>query len=156
MIPIPETILTQPLAMLPTAIPAFIQRFANLRARCEAMPENLSIGDFVNQRRAAGESRLDAILESGRIRLRPIIMTTVAMIFGMMPLAFAIGEGAEQRAPMARAVIGGLITSTPLTLFVVPAMYTILDDAAEMLRARSRARAVRRQVSATPDAGTPA
>lgn len=51
MIPIPETILTQPLAMLPTAIPAFIQRFANLRARCEAMPENLSIGDFVNQRR---------------------------------------------------------------------------------------------------------
>jgi hydrophobic/amphiphilic exporter-1 (mainly G- bacteria), HAE1 family len=114
--------------------------------------------DFVNQRREAGESRLDAILESGRIRLRPIIMTTVAMIFGMMPLAFAIGEGAEQRAPMARAVIGGLITSTLLTLFVVPAMYTILDDAAEALRTRSRARTVRRgtAVSVEPDAGTPA
>ena len=55
-------------------------------------------------------------------------MTTVAMIFGMMPLALAIGAGAEQRAPMARAVIGGLITSTLLTLFVVPVMYTLLDD----------------------------
>jgi HAE1 family hydrophobic/amphiphilic exporter-1 len=112
--------------------------------------------DFVNQRREAGESRLDAILESGRIRLRPIIMTTMAMIFGMLPLAFAIGEGAEQRAPMARAVIGGLITSTLLTLFVVPAMYTILDDAAERFRARGRARATRRPVVAESDAGTPA
>jgi HAE1 family hydrophobic/amphiphilic exporter-1 len=112
--------------------------------------------DFVNQRREAGASRLDAILESGRIRLRPIIMTTVAMIFGMLPLAFAIGEGAEQRAPMARAVIGGLITSTLLTLFVVPAMYTILDDAAERFRARGRARTARQPVVAEPDAGTPA
>ncbi len=112
--------------------------------------------DFVNQRREAGESRLDAILESGRIRLRPIIMTTMAMIFGMLPLAFAIGEGAEQRAPMARAVIGGLITSTLLTLFVVPAMYTILDDAAERFRARGRARTARQPVVAEPDAGTPA
>jgi len=95
--------------------------------------------DFVNQRRAAGEPRLQAILESGRIRLRPIIMTTVAMIFGMLPLAFAIGEGAEQRSPMAHAVIGGLITSTMLTLFVVPVVYTLLDDAVDWLRARRRA-----------------
>ena len=57
-------------------------------------------------------------------------MTTMSMIFGMMPLAFAIGEGAEQRAPMARAVIGGLITSTLLTLFVVPVVYSLLDDLA--------------------------
>jgi len=112
--------------------------------------------DFVNQRREAGETRLDAILESGRIRLRPIIMTTVAMIFGMMPLAFAIGEGAEQRAPMARAVIGGLITSTLLTLFVVPAMYTILDDAAERFRSRRHAAAARRPLTAKADASTPA
>ena len=61
-------------------------------------------------------------------------MTTVAMIFGMLPLAFALGEGAEQRAPMARAVIGGLITSTLLTLFVVPVVYTLLDDAAAWMR----------------------
>jgi hydrophobic/amphiphilic exporter-1 (mainly G- bacteria), HAE1 family len=84
--------------------------------------------DFTNQQRAGGMSRTEALLTSGRIRLRPIIMTTVAMIFGMVPLALAIGEGAEQRAPMARAVIGGLITSTLLTLFVVPVVYTMLDD----------------------------
>ncbi|MDB4906929.1 MAG: AcrB/AcrD/AcrF family protein [Gemmatimonadetes bacterium] len=84
--------------------------------------------DFANQRRELGDDREHALLTAGRIRLRPIIMTTVAMIFGMIPLALAIGAGAEQRAPMARAVIGGLITSTLLTLFVVPVVYTILDD----------------------------
>ena len=77
---------------------------------------------------------------SGRIRLRPIVMTTVAMIFGMLPLALAIGAGAETRAPMARAVIGGLITSTLLTLFVVPVVYTLLDDAAAWIVGRRRAR----------------
>jgi HAE1 family hydrophobic/amphiphilic exporter-1 len=84
--------------------------------------------DFTNQLRAGGEARSESLLAAGRIRLRPIIMTTVAMIFGMAPLALAIGAGAEARAPMARAVIGGLITSTLLTLFVVPVMYTFLDD----------------------------
>jgi HAE1 family hydrophobic/amphiphilic exporter-1 len=84
--------------------------------------------DFTNQQRGQGMSRGEALRTAARIRLRPIIMTTVAMIFGMIPLALAIGEGAEQRAPMARAVIGGLITSTLLTLFVVPVVYTILDD----------------------------
>jgi len=95
--------------------------------------------DFTNQQRDQGRTRLDAILSAGRIRLRPIIMTTVAMIFGMIPLALAIGEGAEQRAPMARAVIGGLITSTLLTLFVVPVVYTLLDDAVSWARNRRRA-----------------
>ena len=65
------------------------------------------------------------------MRLRPILMTTLAMIFGMLPLAFEIGAGAEFRAPMARAVIGGLITSTILTLIVVPVVYTYLDDAGD-------------------------
>ena len=88
--------------------------------------------DFTNQQRASGTDREQALLTAGRIRLRPIIMTTVAMIFGMLPLAFAIGEGAEQRAPMARAVIGGLMTSTILTLFVVPVVYTMLDDLVHM------------------------
>ena len=94
--------------------------------------------DFTNQQREQGLPRLDAILSAGRIRLRPIIMTTVAMIVGMIPLALAIGEGAEQRAPMARAVIGGLITSTLLTLFVVPVVYTLLDDAVSWARNRKR------------------
>ncbi|MBX3134336.1 MAG: efflux RND transporter permease subunit [Gemmatimonadaceae bacterium] len=97
--------------------------------------------DFVNQARGEGKDRLTAILEAGRIRLRPIIMTTAAMIFGMLPLALAIGEGAEQRAPMARAVIGGLITSTILTLFVVPVVYTILDDLSSGWARRRQARA---------------
>src|SRR5262245_7281836 len=94
--------------------------------------------DFANQQREAGEDRTAALLTAARIRLRPIIMTTVAMIFGMIPLALAIGEGAEQRAPMARAVIGGLLTSTFLTLFVVAVVYTLLDDAAALALGRSR------------------
>jgi hydrophobic/amphiphilic exporter-1 (mainly G- bacteria), HAE1 family len=92
--------------------------------------------DFTNQLRAEGQVRGAALLAAGRIRLRPIIMTTVAMIFGMMPLALALGAGAEARAPMARAVIGGLITSTLLTLFVVPVMYTFLDDLGSWVSAR--------------------
>jgi HAE1 family hydrophobic/amphiphilic exporter-1 len=90
--------------------------------------------DFSNQQRDKGATRHDSLLTAGRIRLRPIIMTTVAMIFGMLPLAFAIGEGSEQRAPMARAVIGGLITSTMLTLFVVPVMSTLLEDMVSWVR----------------------
>src|SRR5690606_6061091 len=66
--------------------------------------------------------------EAGQVRLRPIMMTTLAMIFGMLPIALALGEGGGFRAPMARAVIGGLITSTLLTLIVVPVAYTYFDD----------------------------
>jgi hydrophobic/amphiphilic exporter-1 (mainly G- bacteria), HAE1 family len=95
--------------------------------------------DFVNQARSEGADRHTALLQAARIRLRPIIMTTAAMVFGMVPLALAIGEGAEQRAPMARAVIGGLITSTLLTLFVVPVVYTMLDDLVDRLRRGRRA-----------------
>jgi HAE1 family hydrophobic/amphiphilic exporter-1 len=80
-------------------------------------------------------------------------MTTFAMVFGMIPLALAIGAGAEQRAPMARAVIGGLITSTFLTLFVVPVMYTLLDDtAAWVLNRRRSARATSPNDPAVTDA----
>ncbi len=96
--------------------------------------------DFTNQQRESGHSQREALLSAGRVRLRPILMTTTAMIFGMLPLAIAIGEGAEQRAPMGRAVIGGLITSTVLTLFVVPVVYTLFDDAVEWVRSRRRGR----------------
>ena len=74
------------------------------------------------------EERTAALIEAGRVRLRPILMTTFAMVFGMMPLALAMGEGSEQRAPMAHAVIGGVITSTMLTLIVVPVVFTYLDS----------------------------
>jgi len=96
--------------------------------------------DFTNHQRGEGMTRREALLSAGRIRLRPIIMTTVAMIFGMVPLALALGEGSEQRAPMGRAVIGGLITSTILTLFVVPVVYTLLEDATAWVGARLRGR----------------
>ncbi|GAB4323524.1 MAG: hypothetical protein Kow0074_15850 [Candidatus Zixiibacteriota bacterium] len=89
--------------------------------------------DFIKQARARGMSRFDAILESGPIRLRPILMTTLATIFGVLPLALGIGPGAELRAPMARAVIGGMISSTLLTLVVVPVVYSLLDDLKEKL-----------------------
>jgi HAE1 family hydrophobic/amphiphilic exporter-1 len=85
--------------------------------------------DFANVQRREGRTRQEALIVAARVRLRPILMTTLAMIFGMLPLAFEIGAGAEFRAPMARAVIGGLITSTLLTLIVVPVVYTFLDDA---------------------------
>jgi HAE1 family hydrophobic/amphiphilic exporter-1 len=83
--------------------------------------------DFTNHARAEGLDRDAALIKAGSTRLRPIVMTTLAMIFGMLPLAFAVGAGAEMRAPMARAVIGGLVTSTLLTLIVVPVVYTYLD-----------------------------
>lgn len=84
--------------------------------------------DFINQARGEGQAREDAIIQAGQTRLRPILMTTSAMIMGMLPLALGLGEGAEQRAPMAHAIIGGVLTSTLLTLVVVPVIYTYLDD----------------------------
>lgn len=90
--------------------------------------------DFTNVLRARGLHRHEALITAGRTRLRPIIMTTSAMIFGMLPLALALGQGAEMRAPMARAVIGGLITSTLLTLLVVPVVYSFLDDLRNWVR----------------------
>jgi HAE1 family hydrophobic/amphiphilic exporter-1 len=73
-------------------------------------------------------TREEALLHAARVRLRPILMTTLAMVFGMVPLAFALSEGSEQRAPMGQAVIGGVITSSLLTLVVVPVIYCWLDD----------------------------
>ncbi len=84
--------------------------------------------DFAQRARADGMARRDALLRAAHVRLRPILMTTLAMIFGMVPLAFALTEGSEQRAPMGQAVIGGVITSSLLTLVVVPVVYTYLDD----------------------------
>ena len=85
--------------------------------------------DYTNTlRNRDGLTRLDALLKAGPTRLRPILMTTLAMIFGMLPIALATGSGSEQQAPMATGVIGGLITSTLLTLVVVPVVYTLLDD----------------------------
>ena len=84
--------------------------------------------DYTNHLRHAGMARNAALLEAGPTRLRPILMTTFALILAMLPLAMRVGEGGEWRAPLAVTVIGGLITSTFLTLLVIPAVYTIVDD----------------------------
>ena len=84
--------------------------------------------DFAVEEMARGASRLEAIVDAGRKRARPIVMTTIAMAAGMLPSALAIGDGGEFRAPMAIGVIGGLIVSTMLSLIFVPAVFTIMDS----------------------------
>jgi hydrophobic/amphiphilic exporter-1 (mainly G- bacteria), HAE1 family len=92
--------------------------------------------DFAIRSREGGMARNEALLHAARVRLRPILMTTLAMVFGMVPLAFALTEGSEQRAPMGQAVIGGVITSSLLTLVVVPVIYCYLDDLAAWAKRR--------------------
>ena len=84
--------------------------------------------DFAKWGQENGKPRREAIIEAGRVRLRPIMMTTLALIAGMIPVALGRGEGADFRAPLGRAIIGGVITSTVLTLVVIPTIYEILDD----------------------------
>jgi HAE1 family hydrophobic/amphiphilic exporter-1 len=97
--------------------------------------------DFAKWARERGQPLREALIEAGRIRLRPIIMTTLALIAGMVPVAIGSGEGADFRAPLGRAVIGGTITSTVLTLLVIPTVYEILDDFRSWVAARFRRRA---------------
>ncbi len=92
--------------------------------------------DYTKVLRKGGMERREALITAGRTRLRPIMMTTLAMIFGMLPLALGLGQGAEMRAPLGRAVIGGLITSTVLTLLVVPVVYALFDDFAAWIHGR--------------------
>jgi len=83
--------------------------------------------DLINQLRRRGKTKSDAIIEAGRSRLRPIVMTTLTTALGLLPLALGFGEGSEVRAPMAITVIGGLLVSTLLTLIVIPVVYSVLD-----------------------------
>jgi multidrug efflux pump subunit AcrB len=99
--------------------------------------------DFANHARSAGATVAEALLQAGLVRLRPILMTTMAMVFGMLPLALALNDGGEIQAPMGRAIIGGVITSTILTLVVVPVLYSYL------VRERGRGR----DAQASPTAG---
>ena len=88
----------------------------------------LLLMDYINLQRQSGMSRTEAILETGTVRLRPIFMTTTSTVLGMLPIALGLGAGAELRQPMAVAIIGGLVTSSILTLVVVPVLYTLLED----------------------------
>ena len=93
--------------------------------------------DFINQKRAEGATKRHAILEAGRLRLRPILMTTITTVFGLLPMALGWGAGADLRAPLAVAVIGGLISATFLTLIVVPVAYSIVVTPRESVSASS-------------------
>ena len=106
--------------------------------------------DFINQRRSAGHSKREAILQAGRLRLRPILMTTITTVFGLSPMALGWGAGADLRAPLAVAVIGGLISATFLTLIVVPVVYSLLVTPTEPVSAESAA-GTGRSGEASPD-----
>jgi HAE1 family hydrophobic/amphiphilic exporter-1 len=92
-----------------------------------AVNDSIILIDRINQLRTGGLSRKDAILAAGGQRIRPIIMTSLTTILALLPLTFGFGESASLRSPMALAVIGGLITSTILTLVVIPCVYWVLD-----------------------------
>jgi len=110
--------------------------------------------DFTNNLRKQGMERKDAILKAGFIRLRPILMTTSTIIFAMLPLAMKLEEGGESRSPLAVVVMGGVISSTLLTLVLVPAVYTILDDAkAGMASVSQRLRSLGRTAVPAPGMG---
>ena len=83
--------------------------------------------DYTNQLRREGLAKLEALKQAGRVRLRPILMTTATTVLGLLPMALGLGEGSELRSPMALTVIGGLMTSTALTLLIIPAVYSLLD-----------------------------
>jgi HAE1 family hydrophobic/amphiphilic exporter-1 len=96
--------------------------------------------DLINQLRERGMDRISAIREGARLRLRPIMMTTLTTVLGLLPMALGLGEGSEMRTPMAITVIGGLLTSTMLTLLVVPVMYSLLDRRRDLAPAGSDAK----------------
>jgi len=102
--------------------------------------------DLTNRlRREHGLARDDALMHAGPIRLRPILMTTLALILGMLPVAIGLGSGSDFRQPMAIVVIGGLITSTLLTLVIVPTAYSLVEGAMERLGAWRAGRATQSQ-----------
>jgi HAE1 family hydrophobic/amphiphilic exporter-1 len=115
----------------PLSIPAFIGiiLLAGIVVR-----NAIVLIDFTNILRRQGMERSEAILTAAPIRLRPILMTTLCTVLGLLPLALGLGEGGESQAPMATVVIGGLIFSTLLTLIVIPVVYTILDDLSQRMR----------------------
>jgi HAE1 family hydrophobic/amphiphilic exporter-1 len=90
--------------------------------------------DFTNQQRAAGVDKINSILRAGPLRLRPILMTAFSTTISQVPIALGLSEGAEIRQPMAIAVIGGMLTSTLLTLLIIPVMYLVMDDISEKVK----------------------
>lgn len=100
----------------------------------------LLLMDYANQLRQWGMKRSEAMVKTGIVRLRPILMTTASTVLGMLPIALGLGAGSELRQPLAVAIIGGLVTSTLLSLVVVPVLYCLLEDGWQRLTGRSSRR----------------
>lgn len=129
---IPLALVGAVLALLLTNSPVSVVVFIGLILLVGLVVKNaIILVDKVNQLREAGVAKREALVEGARSRLRPIIMTTMCTLFGFLPLALAMGEGAEVRSPMAITVIGGLLVSTLLTLVVIPVVYDLLDRRAD-------------------------
>jgi HAE1 family hydrophobic/amphiphilic exporter-1 len=129
MLSLPLSLIGVVLALLLTGDTLNIMSLIGVILLCGIVAKNaILLIDFAKWGRESGMSRREAIIEAGRIRLRPILMTTFALIAGMVPIALGRGEGADWRAPLGRAVIGGTLTSTLLTLLVIPTVYEILDE----------------------------
>ncbi len=96
--------------------------------------------DYANQLRAQGMEKVEAMRTAAPIRMRPVLMTALSMIFGALPAALGVGPGAENRAPLAMATVAGMFSSTLLTLLVVPVFYVVLDDLVDRLRSWGRSR----------------
>lgn len=129
MFALPQAFIGALLALLLTGKPMGIVSMIGMIMLMGLVTKNaILLVDYTNTLRSRGKSRHEALLEAGPIRLRPIMMTTLAMIGGMLPTALALSQGSETRSPMAIVVIGGLILSTLLTLIVIPVMYTFIDD----------------------------
>jgi HAE1 family hydrophobic/amphiphilic exporter-1 len=106
--------------------------------------------DFANQQREKGADKVSAMLQAGPVRLRPILMTAASTMIGVVPVALALSQGGETRAPLAIAVIGGTATSTLLTLLIIPVVYLLLDDATAWVRRRFTARSRAIEPAAAP------
>ncbi len=138
MFSLPQTFIGVVVALVITGRTLNVSSFIGLIMLAGIVVNNgIVLVDYVNiLRRDQGFVRDDALREAGMVRLRPILMTTLTTVLGMLPLAFSIGEGAEARAPMATVIIGGLTASSILTLLLVPVVYAMMDDAEGWLRGR--------------------
>ena len=131
---LPLSLIGVVLALLITGDTLNIMSLIGVILLCGIVAKNaILLIDFAKWGKEKGMGRREAIIEAGRTRLRPILMTTFALIAGMVPIALGTGEGADWRAPLGRAVIGGTITSTLLTLLIIPTFYEILDEWRERL-----------------------
>jgi HAE1 family hydrophobic/amphiphilic exporter-1 len=147
---IPLALVGAVLALFVTRSPVSVVVFIGLILLVGLVVKNaIILIDKVNQLRESGTPKREALVEGARSRLRPIMMTTLCTLFGFLPLALALGEGAEVRSPMAITVIGGLLISTLLTLVVIPVVYDLLDRRADEYYAERgrRARREARQVA---------